>query len=107
MVGQQAVNLQVTMALHGREENSQISDVHATHPSFPPVSTQSEEPISGPEDEAATTSCQVSLFIVRKYPCKSANPKAGAQGRKLQLRLPKSPTKFPGPFLHHLQFLLK
>lgn len=49
--------------------------------------TQSEGPIPGPADEAVTTSCQVSPFIVRRHPCNGTYPTVSAQVKEQQIRV--------------------
>lgn len=74
----------------GKYSNLQLwSDGTQTF-SFPSLScTQSEGPIAGPVDEAVTTSCQVSPFIVRKHPCKGAYPTVSAQEQQITENTPR------------------
>lgn len=83
---------------------------------FPSLfATQSEGPIPGPADEAGTTSCQVSPFIVRKHPCKGTYPIVIAQVKEQQIRVENNFSQvcfltiifhFP-PFLQHPWSLVK
>lgn len=87
---------------------------HSTPCSFLSLfSTRLEGPIPGPADEAVTTSCQVSPFIVRKHPCKGTYPTVSAQVKEQQIRLENrtlpvfSHYNLEGPSHHHSSSLKK